>query len=99
VNDISRENKVKAVAYLSGNKEAQPEQLKKLFVKIEGFQQKGLGLEGALKQAYDSIDQINNEMRQVYGAISAVTDIIADELTKEQVEEYSKKLTELPNKE
>lgn len=93
MNEVNNRDKAfEAVARLLSIPEKQPEKLKKFFKRLEEYNVKGKNLDSVLKKANETIDSVEVEMQHLYGAINAVSEMIADDLTPEQVEQYSQDL-------
>lgn len=95
--ELSRRTKeVRAVAYLFGKSDLWPDNLVHLFKKIESYRINGVRIEETEKKAIESLNELRVEKQKLAGSINAVTEIIAEQLTDEQIEEYSQKIVVPP---
>jgi hypothetical protein len=96
VNDISDlERAARAVAYLASHEDEQPKGLKKFFSKLIAYRETGENLEGAMNHAKDTLIELDKQMQSLFGSINTMTEVVAEELSKEQIKEFSEK-TSLP---
>jgi signal transduction histidine kinase len=77
-----------AVAYLMSNSDKQPEELKKLFLKLINYDKIANNINEAINQAKKSINELRPKLEQTIGSITALSGVIADSMPMEHLEEY-----------
>ena len=78
---ISPEERRKiAVAYLVRNTEEQPENTKKLFIKLGACEGAAERTNIALSKANEAVSQLQNKFYQILGSIDTLSDLVVEEL-------------------
>jgi len=85
--DEERQKQV-AVAYLLRNKKEIPEGLENLFSKLSSLEESAFSVMMAVKEAKRTISTLSPKSEQLAGAMSAVADLISDELDEDQIKEF-----------
>jgi len=83
-----------AVAYLLKNKNEIPDGLEKLFKKLENLESSAFSIMLAVKEAKRTISMLAPKSEQLAGAMGALSDLISDELTEDQIVKFGLKYQE-----
>jgi len=97
--DVSKLNQKQAssvaVAYLANHIEEAPDECKKLIKKLNEYEKSAQKINMAMKQAEASINALQNQGANLFGSISTIVELIADDLPEDKVFEWCEKY-ELP---
>jgi uncharacterized coiled-coil DUF342 family protein len=96
--NVSDEQKKNAISYLLSNAEDRPENLVKLFEKLDQYGERGNGLEKAINETNQSLNKLYENMSELRGSINAVMEMVMEGLDDDKIAEYSKKAVEIANK-
>jgi len=80
-----------AVAYLLKNKEEVPDGLGNLFKKLAELESSAFSIMMAIKEAKRTISSLSPRSDQIAGAMTAIADLISEELTEDQIMSYGLK--------
>jgi len=84
-----------AVAYLIKAKDERPEGLDKFFDKLSLYEKSMTEIMSAIKEAQNSIIELNRNHDQLLGSINSVVEIVSEELPKDKIDGWAKKF-EMP---
>jgi len=80
-----------AVAYLVAHMDEVPGDLTKLFTKLKGYETGVMNANGALKQAKQTIQTLQDQFKELLVSVNTVVELIADELPQDKVAEWCDK--------
>jgi len=80
-----------AVAYLVKHKEEAPKEAHKLLEKLVNYENAAKKTQMALRQAEEAINQLQVQDANIFGSISTVVELIAEDLPKDKVLEWCEK--------
>jgi len=90
ITNASKEQKSSAaVAYLSQNTDKAPASAIKALEKLSVINNEGMGLVKQIQEMKAQIETLDNEIGQKIGGAKALFEIIADQLTEDQVDEFA----------
>lgn len=92
ISKATKEQKVSAaVAYLSKNMGEAPEESKKHLLKLNDVNNEGMNLVRQINELKSQIESIDAEIGQKIGAAKVLFEIIGEQLSEEQVDEFAGK--------
>jgi len=92
INQLPPEKKkVIAVSYLIRAKEERPEGTEKLFEKLAGLEKSANDTNAAIRNTEVSLNELNSRFMQIMGSLQTVTELIAEMLPDEKVNEWCDK--------
>jgi hypothetical protein len=77
-----------AVAFLIKNSKERPEGTERLFSKLEKYEGSMMEMVAASEQARKTLSELELKQTQLYGSITSIVDLTAEDLPKEKVEEW-----------
>ena len=83
-----KQKKQVAVAYLAGHPEEVPETLKAMTAKLMKYGTSANQCQKAMDEAENAYQQMEEILKKTIGAIDAVTEMISDALTPEQIADW-----------
>lgn len=81
----------KAVAYLAGNVDEQPEELKGLFEKLKGYEEEISKLSSSIQEAENAVKQMAKQIDLKVGSIEGLADAITTMLPEDRISEWAEK--------
>jgi hypothetical protein len=83
-----KQRKLVATAFLMSRPELRPEGSQMLFTKLEAYDASGRNVSSAIHDAQKSIQQLRQQMNQLVGSINTITEIIAEQLPDDKIQEW-----------
>jgi len=85
--------KLIAVSYLIREISERPKETEKLFKKLETLERSATQTNAAMQQAEVTINELNNNFMKIIGSLQTITEIIAEMLPDEKIDEWCDKYT------
>lgn len=85
--------KFMAVSYLIREEKERPEGTEKLFEKLTKLETAATQTSSVISATEQSLAELNQRFMQTLGSLQTITELIADELPKEKIQEWCEKYT------
>ena len=83
-----------AVTNLMSLPEEQPEGAKKFFGRLSNLRESVGGIEQAINEARQSLQQLTENRSRMLGSVDTLVDLIKDDMPKELIEKHGQKLNQ-----